>query len=79
MLRSIVADVDAIHKLDLVHGHLHGRNILVQKALDSIDAKISSMEYYLLLLYRSLMVMNRSKNMKYNNVNWSTSVVHPYQ
>ncbi|GES95712.1 kinase-like domain-containing protein [Rhizophagus clarus] len=41
MLWSISAGLNFIHKYDLVHGHLHGGNILVENELDSVDAKIT--------------------------------------
>ncbi|PKK67918.1 kinase-like protein [Rhizophagus irregularis] len=41
MLWSISAGLDLIHKHDLVHGHLHGGNILVESDVNSIDTKIT--------------------------------------
>jgi serine/threonine protein kinase len=41
MLWSISNGLDFIHKQDLVHGHLHGGNILVENEVDSIDTKIA--------------------------------------
>ncbi|CAB4381563.1 unnamed protein product [Rhizophagus irregularis] len=41
MLWSISAGLNFIHEYNLVHGHLHGGNILVENELDSIDAKIT--------------------------------------
>ncbi|RIA88611.1 kinase-like domain-containing protein [Glomus cerebriforme] len=41
MLWSIAAGLNVIHELGLVHGHLHGGNILVENEMDSVDAKIA--------------------------------------
>ena len=41
ILWSISAGLNFIHELDLVHGHLHGGNILIESEMDSIDAKIT--------------------------------------
>ncbi|EXX68049.1 hypothetical protein RirG_108550 [Rhizophagus irregularis DAOM 197198w] len=41
MLWSISTSLNAIHKLGLVHGHLHGGNVLVESKANSIDAKIA--------------------------------------
>jgi serine/threonine protein kinase len=41
MLWSIATGLNFIHELNLVHGHLHGGNILVESEMDSIDAKIA--------------------------------------
>src|SRR5688572_10134639 len=41
MLWSISAGLDFIHGNDLVHGHLHGGNILIENEADSIDARIT--------------------------------------
>src|SRR5215213_1355613 len=41
ILWSISAGLDFIHGCDLVHGHLHGGNILIESEMDSIDAKIA--------------------------------------
>ncbi|CAB4381545.1 unnamed protein product [Rhizophagus irregularis] len=41
MLWSISAGLNVIHELGLVHGHLHGGNILVENEMDSVDAKIA--------------------------------------
>ena len=41
MLWSISTGLNFIHELDLVHGNLHGGNILVESEMDSIDAKIT--------------------------------------
>ncbi|POG80239.1 kinase-like domain-containing protein [Rhizophagus irregularis DAOM 181602=DAOM 197198] len=41
MLWSISAGLNFIHKHDLVHGHLHGGNILVESNVNSIDTKIT--------------------------------------
>jgi len=41
MLWSISAGLDFIHGNNLVHGHLHGGNILVENEADSIDARIT--------------------------------------
>ena len=40
-LWSISAGLNVIHELGLVHGHLHGGNILVENEMDSVDAKIA--------------------------------------
>ncbi|POG81067.1 kinase-like domain-containing protein [Rhizophagus irregularis DAOM 181602=DAOM 197198] len=41
MLRSISTGLNVIHEHNLVHGHLHGGNVLVESKANSIDAKIS--------------------------------------
>src|SRR5688572_22795643 len=41
MLWSISTGLNFIHELDLVHGNLHGGNVLVESEMDSIDAKIT--------------------------------------
>jgi serine/threonine protein kinase len=41
MLWAISAGLNFIHERNLVHGHLHGGNILVENEMDSIDAKIA--------------------------------------
>ncbi|GBC03659.1 hypothetical protein RclHR1_05240008 [Rhizophagus clarus] len=41
MLWSIAAGLNFIHKHGLVHGNLHGGNILVESNLNSIDTKIT--------------------------------------
>ena len=41
MLWAISAGLNFIHERDLVHGHLHGGNILVKNEMDSIDTKIT--------------------------------------
>ncbi|POG81045.1 kinase-like domain-containing protein [Rhizophagus irregularis DAOM 181602=DAOM 197198] len=41
MLWSISVGLNFIHEHDLVHGHLHGGNILVENEMDSIDTKIA--------------------------------------
>ncbi|GES95723.1 kinase-like domain-containing protein [Rhizophagus clarus] len=41
ILWSISAGLNVIHELGLVHGHLHGGNILVENEMDSVDAKIA--------------------------------------
>jgi len=41
LLWSISAGLDFIHENNLVHGHLHGGNILVESDMDFIDAKIA--------------------------------------
>src|SRR5436305_11457259 len=41
ILWSISAGLDFIHELNLVHGNLHGGNILIKNKMDSIDAKIA--------------------------------------
>src|ERR1051325_4044485 len=41
MLWSISAGLNFIHERELVHGDLHGGNILVENEMDSIDAKIT--------------------------------------
>src|SRR5947199_207402 len=41
ILWSISTGLNFIHELDLVHGHLHGGNILIESEMDSIDAKIT--------------------------------------
>src|SRR4051794_16603214 len=41
MLWSISTGLNFIHELNLIHGHLHGGNILVEIEMDSIDAKIT--------------------------------------
>src|SRR5581483_11317642 len=46
MLWSISAGLNVIHELDLVHGHLHGGNILVEDEMDSVDAKITNTGLY---------------------------------
>jgi serine/threonine protein kinase len=46
MLWSISAGLNFIHDYDLVHGHLHGGNILVENELDSVDAKITDTGLY---------------------------------
>jgi serine/threonine protein kinase len=70
MLWAISAGLNFIHERDLVHGHLHGGNILVENEMDSIDTKIADTvlltnkyllnkftELYLSLLPKSLMDM----------------------
>jgi serine/threonine protein kinase len=41
MLWSISAGLNVIHECGLIHGNLHGGNVLVENELDSIDAKIT--------------------------------------
>ncbi|PKY20385.1 kinase-like protein [Rhizophagus irregularis] len=41
MLRSISAGLNVIHEHNLIHGHLHGGNVLVESKANSIDAKIA--------------------------------------
>jgi serine/threonine protein kinase len=41
ILWDISAGVKVIHELDLVHGNLHGGNILVENEDESIDAKVA--------------------------------------
>ncbi|RIA89729.1 kinase-like domain-containing protein [Glomus cerebriforme] len=41
MLWTISAGLNFIHEQNLVHGHLHGENILIENEMDSIDTKIS--------------------------------------
>jgi serine/threonine protein kinase len=41
MLWSMSAGLNFIHKHGLVHGHLHGGNILVESNVNSIDTKIT--------------------------------------
>ncbi|CAB5370786.1 unnamed protein product [Rhizophagus irregularis] len=41
MLWAISAGLNFIHKRGLVHGHLHGGNILVENEMGSIDTKIA--------------------------------------
>ncbi|CAB5392267.1 unnamed protein product [Rhizophagus irregularis] len=41
MLWAISTGLDFIHERDLIHGHLHGGNILVEKEINSIDTKIA--------------------------------------
>ncbi|CAB4405940.1 unnamed protein product [Rhizophagus irregularis] len=41
MLWSISAGLNFIHKYGLVHGNLHGGNILVENNVNSIDTKIT--------------------------------------
>ncbi len=41
MLWRISAGLNVIHENNLIHGHLHGGNILVENEADSIDAKIT--------------------------------------
>jgi serine/threonine protein kinase len=41
MLWEISAGLNFIHERDLVHGNLHGGNILVENEMDSIDTKIA--------------------------------------
>jgi serine/threonine protein kinase len=41
MLWSVSTGLNVIHEHDLVHGHLHGGNILIESEMDSIDAKIA--------------------------------------
>ncbi|CAB4381565.1 unnamed protein product [Rhizophagus irregularis] len=41
MLWSISAGLHVIHEHNLVHGHLHGGNVLVENEMDSIDTKIT--------------------------------------
>src|SRR6266480_1588502 len=41
ILWSISSGLNFIHELDLVHGHLHGGNILVESEVSSIDVKIA--------------------------------------
>ena len=35
------AGLNFTHERDLMHGHLHGGNILVENEMDSIDTKIA--------------------------------------
>src|ERR1043166_7102813 len=37
----ISSGVNFIHELDLIHGNLHGGNILVESEMDSVDVKIA--------------------------------------
>jgi serine/threonine protein kinase len=41
MLWSVSAGLNFIHEHELVHGHLHGGNVLVETEMESIDAKIT--------------------------------------
>ena len=41
MLWSISAGLNFIHKRGIVHGHLHGGNILVENEMGPIDTKIA--------------------------------------
>ena len=41
ILWSISTGLNLIHERDLIHGHLHGGNVLVEHEIDSIDAKIA--------------------------------------
>ncbi|GBB96804.1 hypothetical protein RclHR1_02840001 [Rhizophagus clarus] len=41
ILWSIATGLESIHENNLVHGHLHGGNILVENEMNSIDAKIT--------------------------------------
>jgi serine/threonine protein kinase len=41
ILWSISTSLESIHEYNLVHGHLHGGNILVENEMNSIDAKIT--------------------------------------
>ena len=41
ILWSISAGLNVIHECDLVHGNLHGGNVLIENEMDSIDAKLS--------------------------------------
>ncbi|CAB4415862.1 unnamed protein product [Rhizophagus irregularis] len=41
MLWSISAGLNVIHEHNLVHGHLHRGNVLVESKANSIDAKIA--------------------------------------
>ncbi|RIA89741.1 kinase-like domain-containing protein, partial [Glomus cerebriforme] len=41
MLWSISTGLNVIHELDLIHGNLHGGNILVENEMDSVDARIA--------------------------------------
>ena len=40
MLWAVSAGLNLIHEHGLVHGHLHGGNVLVENELNSIDTKI---------------------------------------
>ncbi|GBB86634.1 hypothetical protein RclHR1_01300019 [Rhizophagus clarus] len=46
MLWAISEGLNFIHEYDLVHGHLHGGNILVENEMDSIDTKIADTGLY---------------------------------
>jgi hypothetical protein len=41
MLWSISVGINVIHERNLVHGYLHGGNILIESKANSIDAKIA--------------------------------------
>ncbi|GBB93633.1 hypothetical protein RclHR1_02200014 [Rhizophagus clarus] len=41
ILWSVSSGLEIIHEHDLVHGHLHGGNILIESETNSIDAKIT--------------------------------------
>jgi serine/threonine protein kinase len=41
ILWSISSGLNVIHEYGLIHGHLHGGNILIESEMDSIDAKIA--------------------------------------
>ncbi|PKC13403.1 kinase-like protein [Rhizophagus irregularis] len=41
MLLSISAGLNVIHESGLIHGHLHGGNILIERKMNSIHAKIA--------------------------------------
>src|ERR1043166_7168771 len=41
ILWSISTGLNVIHERNLIHGHLHGGNILIESEMDSIDAKIA--------------------------------------
>src|SRR5436190_17013240 len=40
-LWAISAGLNFIHERDLIHGHLHGGNILIECEMESIDAKVT--------------------------------------
>jgi serine/threonine protein kinase len=41
ILWSISAGLNVIHGSNLIHGHLHGGNVLVERKMNSIDVKIA--------------------------------------
>ena len=41
MLWSVSMGLNFIHERDLIHGHLHGGNILIECEMESIDAKVT--------------------------------------
>ncbi len=79
ILWKISAGLNVIHENNLIHGHLHGGNILVENKTDSIDAKImdtglhgpfdvSSQEVYGVIPFVALEIFNGNTPSKESDI-----------